>query len=135
MKKALKLRTLEVGTLPKRGDGLRINTARHPQRGVRRSQLRRKGHFDSWLPLLAPSQALLARTPGKRFDEPAVRERFFASYEHEMQQSGPRHTIAFLGRLAQHTPISMGCLCEDEPRCHRSRLPVLIERAASKNLL
>jgi uncharacterized protein YeaO (DUF488 family) len=135
MKKSLKLRTFEVGTLPKRGEGLRINTARRPQRGVKLSKLRRKGQFDSWLPSLAPSQALLARTPRSRFDEPAVRERFFASYEREMQQSGPRHTIAFLARLAQHIPISIGCFCEDESRCHRSRLRLLIERAASKNLL
>lgn len=135
MKKPLKLRTFEVGTHPKRGEGLRINTARRPKRGTRLSQLRRSGHFDSWLPSLAPSLELLARSPRKRFDEPAVRERFFASYEREMQQSGPRHTIAFLARLAQRTPISIGCFCEDESRCHRSRLRVLIERAASKNLL
>ena len=135
MKKPIKLRTFKVGTQPKRGEGLRINTARRPERGVRIPMLRREGHFDSWLPSLAPSLKLLARTPSKRFDEPAVRERFFASYEREMQQSGPRHTIAFLARLAQRTPISIGCFCKDESICHRSRLRVLIERAASKNLL
>ena len=135
MKKTLKLRTFQIGTLPKRGEGIRINTARRPHRGVRLAQLRRMAHFDSWLPSLAPSPELLARTPRKRFDERAVRERFFASYEREMEQSGPRHTIAFLARLAQDTPISIGCFCQDESRCHRSRLRVLIERAASRNLL
>ncbi len=133
--KAIKLHTFQVGTRPKRGEGLRINTARRPQRGVRTGQLRRNGQFDSWLPSLAPSLELLAPTPRERFDDPAVRERFFASYEREMQESGPRHTIAFLARLAQHTAISIGCFCEDESRCHRSRLRVLVERAASRNLL
>ena len=136
MKKALKLRTFRVGTPSKRGEGIRINIARRPKRGVRLGRLRREGYFDSWLPSLAPSPELLARFPRKRFDdEPAVRERFFSSYEREMQQAGPRHTIAFLATLAQRTAISIGCFCEDESRCHRSRLRVLIERAASKNLL
>ena len=40
-----------------------------------------------------------------------------------------------LATLAQRTPISIGCYCSDESCCHRSRLRILIERAASKNLL
>jgi uncharacterized protein YeaO (DUF488 family) len=135
MKNALKLRTFELGTPYRRGDGLRICVTRRAIRGVPLNRLRRKGRFDSWLPALAPSLALLARTPTDRFDEPAVRERFFASYEREMQQSSPRHIIAFLATLARSTPISIGCYCSDESRCHRSRLRILIERAASKNLL
>jgi uncharacterized protein YeaO (DUF488 family) len=135
MKKALKLCTFQLGTTPKRGEGLRICVTRRPIRGVQLNRLRREGCYDSWLTSLAPSLALLARTPTDRFDEPAVRERFFASYEREMQQSGPRHTIAFLATLAQRTPISIGCYCSDESYCHRSRLRILIERAASKNLL
>ncbi len=62
-------------------------------------------------------------------------DRFFASYEREMKESEPRHTIAFLATLAKRMPISIGCYCEDESRCHRSRLRILIERAAAKNLL
>ena len=135
MKKTLKLRTFELGTPYKRGDGLRICVTRRPIRGVRLNRLRSEGCFDSWLTSLAPSLALLARTPTDRFDEPAVREGFFAAYEREMQQSGPRHTIAFLATLALRTPISIGCYCSDESRCHRSRLRILIEHAASKNLL
>ena len=135
MKKAIKLSTFQLGTPPKRGEGLRISVTRRPIRGVPLTRLRPEGRFDSWLPSLAPSLALLARTPTRRFDEPAVRERFFASYEREMQQSGPRHTIAFLATLARRTPISIGCYCANESRCHRSRLRVLIERAASRNLI
>ena len=136
MTKALKLRTFQIGTPPKRGEGIRINTARRPPRGVKLDQLRSRCHFDSWLPSLAPSLALLARFQDALTDDDSgAVERFFASYEREMQKSEPRHTIAFLATLAQRTPISIGCYCEDESRCHRSRLRFLIERAASRNLL
>ena len=135
MKKSLKLLTFQIGAPRKRGEGLRISAARRPPRGVPLARLRAEGCFDSWLPSLAPSLALLARTPTERFDEPLVRKRFFAAYEREMKQNEPRHTIAFLATLAQHTPISIGCFCEDESRCHRSRLRLLIERAASDDLV
>jgi len=74
---------------------------------------------------------LLARTPRERFDEAAVRRRFFAAYEREMRQTEPRQAIALLAALAQRTPISVGCFCSDESRCHRSRLKRLIEKAAA----
>jgi uncharacterized protein YeaO (DUF488 family) len=135
MKKNLKLGTFRIGTLRQRGEGLRISVTRRPLRGIPLSRLRTEGCFDSWLPSLSPSLALLARTPTERFDEPPVLKRFFAAYEREMKQNEPRHTIAFLATLAQQTPISIGCFCEDESRCHRSRLRLLIERAAADDLL
>lgn len=131
----LKLHTFEIGSPRKRGEGLRISTARRPPRGVPRARIRRKGNFDSCLPHLAPSLELLARTPRDRMKEPAVRKRFFSAYEREMRQPGPRHTIAFLARLAQREAISIGCYCSDESCCHRSRLRLLIERAAESDLL
>src|SRR5262249_48746533 len=119
----------------KRGEGLRICAARRPPRGVPLSKLRTEGCFDSWLPSLAPSQKLLSRTPIKQLHDPAIRKRLFAAYEREMQQSEPRHTIAFLATPARHTPISIGCYCEDESCCPRSRLRLLIERAAARDLI
>ena len=128
--KRLKLRTFQIGSSPKRGQGLRIGTTRRPPRGVPRARWQRGGYFDVWLPTLAPSLQLLRRTPIKRFNESAVRERFFAAYEREMEHTGPRQTIALLASIARTTPISIGCFCADESRCHRSRLRRLIERAA-----
>jgi uncharacterized protein YeaO (DUF488 family) len=69
----------------------------------------------------------------KQLDEPPIRKRFFAAYEHEMEQAEPRHTIAFLATLAQRIPISIGCFCTDESHCHRSRLRSLIEHAATED--
>jgi len=37
-----------------------------------------------------------------------------------------------MASLALRMPISIGCYCEDEASCHRSRLRVLIERAAKE---
>jgi len=130
MKKPLRLHTFQVGTPPKRGEGLRIATTRHPPRGIPRERWRQEARFDCWLSVLAPSRELLARTPRERFDEAAVRQRFFAAYEREMQQTEPRQAIALLAALAQRTPISVGCFCSDESRCTRSRLKRLIEKAA-----
>jgi uncharacterized protein YeaO (DUF488 family) len=135
MKPALKLRTFQLATPPKRGEGLRICVARRPVRGVPLDRLRQDGCFDSWLPSLAPSLELLSRTPIQRLHEPLLRKRFFAAYEREMKASGPRHTIAFLATLSRTTAISIGCYCSDESHCHRSRLRDLIERAASADLL
>jgi uncharacterized protein YeaO (DUF488 family) len=130
MKKRLKLGTFQIGSSRKRGEGLRIGTTRRPPRGVPRARWRRDGYFDVWLPTLAPSLELLRRTPRDRFDEPAVRKRFFAAYEREMQQSGARQTIALLAAIARVMPISVGCFCGDESWCHRSHLRELIKRVA-----
>lgn len=135
MKSVLKLRTFQIGTPAKRGEGLRICVTRRPMRGVPLERLREEGHFDSWLVTLAPSLKLLGRTPLHRLDEPARWKRFCAAYEREMREAGPRHTIAFLARLARTVPISIGCYCEDESRCHRSRLKRLIEQASAEDLL
>src|SRR5688572_6581189 len=100
MKKPLRLHSFQVGTSPKRGEGLRIATTRHPPRGIPRERWRQEANFDCWLPALAPSRELLARTPRERFDEAAVRRRFFAAYEREMKQTAPRQAIALLAALA-----------------------------------
>jgi hypothetical protein len=40
--------------------------------------------------------------------------------------------LSTLARIAERTPISFGCFCADESRCHRSRLFRIVEhRAAS----
>jgi uncharacterized protein YeaO (DUF488 family) len=106
---------------------LRIGTVRHLPRGVRKSEYRSKNYFDVWLPVLAPSQALL-----KAFRAGSIPARtFFRKYRAEMAQTGPRQVIRLLAELARHTPFSVGCYCDDESQCHRSILGELIRAAAS----
>ena len=56
---------------------------------------------------------------------------FCASYERELLSSAEsRQALQLLAAMAQRMPISIGCYCKDESRCHRTHLRKLIERAA-----
>jgi uncharacterized protein YeaO (DUF488 family) len=128
----LHLATFQIGGASKRRQGLRIGATRRPPRGVSRERWQREGFFDVWLPVVAPSADLLRRIHAGDIDDPDARRRFFAAYEREMAQTEPRQVIELLARLAERTPIAIGCFCADESRCHRSRLRALIERAAHR---
>lgn len=129
-KKRLKLSTFQIGTPAKRGQGLRLGTVRYPPRGVRKSEYVELGLFDVWLPSVAPSRALLQRFRAGGYSAAAFRK-FCASYERELLGTAEgRQTVEFLALLATRIPISIGCHCSDERRCHRSQLKKMIERAA-----
>ncbi len=126
----LRLRTFRIGDPPRPGEGLRIGATRRPPRGVPRALWRTEGYFDVWLPVVAPSEDLLRRFSG-HLDEPDARERLFAAYERQMEKTEPRQVIELLAQVARRTPIAIGCFCEDESQCHRSRLLALIQKAAA----
>jgi uncharacterized protein YeaO (DUF488 family) len=93
----------------------------------------RDGYFDVWLPALAPSAKLLARVKSHDFEKVRDRREFFDSYERELLASAEgRQTVEFIARVAARTPISIGCFCGDEARCHRSRLFKIIQERARK---
>ena len=117
------LQVVRLGSPRKKGEGLRIGTARRPPRGVRKEDYARLDYYDVWLPELAPSQKLLARArsqPWKSFEK---------SYRREMK--GQR-LLELLARLSHHADFSVGCYCEDEARCHRSILRALLEEHGAK---
>jgi uncharacterized protein YeaO (DUF488 family) len=122
-----KIRTYQVGLPRKRGEGLRISVMRYWPRGVKKEDAAEK-HLDVWFPLLAPSRELIQwyreDKTGKRW------EQFAKRYKREMQRTDSRQAIQLLARLAERTPISIGCTCDDETHCHRSVLRKLIEEAA-----
>jgi uncharacterized protein YeaO (DUF488 family) len=125
----LKLRTFRIGTPAKRGDGLRIGTTRRPPRGVPKARWARDGYFDVWLPALAPSVKLLSRLRSRDLEDPAGWKWFFDSYERELLGNAEsRQNVELVARIAQRIPISVGCFCADESRCHRSRLYEIILR-------
>jgi uncharacterized protein YeaO (DUF488 family) len=126
MKKPLKLRMFRYGDEPKHVQGLRILTTRHPPRGLPVKDW--PDYFDVWFPMLAPSAALLRRA--KRMD--LDYRTFCASYELELTSPQGREALKFLAHLVLRTPISIGCFCPDESKCHRSHLRKLIERVARK---
>jgi uncharacterized protein YeaO (DUF488 family) len=128
----LKLKTFQIGSPVKRGQGLRIGTTRRPPRGVPKVRWVRDGYFDVRLPSLAPSAKLLARLKHGAFKD---LERFFDAYEHELLATAEgRQSVEFVAQIAARTPIAIGCFCGDESRCHRSRLYEIIQRNAPKTI-
>jgi uncharacterized protein YeaO (DUF488 family) len=121
-----RLRTFRAGSARPRSEGLRIGTVRFLPRGVPKKDYARLDYFDVWLPLLAPSRDLIRRArPGEWSDDSW--RKFAAAYRREMSATDARQAIRLLARLAERTPIAIGCYCDDESRCHRSVLRELIE--------
>ena len=122
----LHITTYRIGSPRSKGNGLRIGTVRLLPRGVPKNEYAQRNLFDVWLPLVSPSRDLLkAYKAGKK--SPA---QFFRAYKTEMKEPAARHTIELLAAIAERTPISLGCYCEDESRCHRSVLIELVRQAA-----
>lgn len=129
MAKKLRLSTFHIGTPPKPGQGLRIGATRHPPRGVPKDRWVAEGYFDVWLPTVAPDSKLVTQIRALGPDKAAQRERLLDRYERELlSDAGGRQTVELLAKIAARTPISVGCFCEDESLCHRSRLIKIIQQ-------
>jgi len=125
----LKLRTFQVGSPRKRGEGLRIGTVRYLPRGVYKKDYAKLDYFDIWFPILAPSRKLLKWAHSQQDSA----SKFPEKYKREMMSNtNSRQAIKLLAKLALKTPIAIGCYCEDERYCHRSVLRKLIKEAASE---
>ena len=112
-------------------EGLRIGTVRRPPRGVAKQDYARRDFFDVWLPLLAPSEALLHEVKAGGADEHSWRT-FVRKFRAEMQQPDAARTLDLLAALSHATQLSVGCYCADELHCHRSILrELLTERGAT----
>jgi uncharacterized protein YeaO (DUF488 family) len=107
---------------------LLIGVTRHLPRGIRREEYSRRGYFDVWLPLLAPSAQLLAAYQKQQISF----SRFAAKYRAEMRSPAVRHVLRLVAATAERMPVSIGCFCADASHCHRSLLKPLIEAAAKQ---
>lgn len=122
------IRSYQIGSHRKRGEGLRVGVVRFLPRGVKKQDYVRLSLFDVWLPVLAPSRRLLRWAKGKGWDA-RTRQTFFARYAREMEaNTDSRQVIRFVAKASLRTPISVGCYCPDETRCHRSALLKLIRK-------
>ncbi|HVP62404.1 MAG TPA: DUF488 family protein [Myxococcaceae bacterium] len=121
----MSVRIVQLGSRRLPGEGLRVGTVRHPPRGVRKEELARRDYYDVWFPNLAPSAEAVAAVradPG-----PAAWQRFVRRYRSEMGRPEPGRTLDLLAALSHTAEFSVGCYCEDERRCHRSILRLLLE--------
>lgn len=124
----LHVRTYRIGSPREKSEGLRIGAVRFLPRGVKKSDYSKYDYFDLWLPLVAPSRELLKSfTSGK-----ISAAQFFRAYRTEMRLPAVRHLLELLAKVAQRTPILVGCYCEDETRCHRSVLIELIRTEGNR---
>jgi uncharacterized protein YeaO (DUF488 family) len=127
----MSLRVVRLGAPRVHDEGLRIGTVRRPPRGVPKAEYGRRDYYDVWLPTLAPSLELL--TQGKNLStEPKAWRAFARRYKKEMAAPAALRDLDLLAALSHRTNLSVGCYCEDEARCHRSVLKLLLrERGAT----
>lgn len=123
------IHVVRLGSPRTPGEGVRLGTVRRPPRGVKKTDYASGNWYDSWLPELAPSEALvkvaLAARTAKQW---ATFER---RYRRELAAPVASHVLSLLVLLSHRTTFSVGCYCEEESRCHRSVLrQVLAEQGA-----
>lgn len=125
------IRILRLGTPRAPGEGLRIGTVRRPPRGVKKDDYARLDFYDTWLPELAPSAALVAWAQAEPWSDRRWAS-FAKRYRAEMKAPSAQRLMTLLAALSAQTNFSVGCYCEDESRCHRSVLrELLVESGAS----
>jgi len=120
---------LRLGSPRHPDEGLRLGTVRRPPRGVPKTQFAKLDYYDVWLPLLSPSQELVAFALRSR-DERSWKA-FERKFRAEMSKPDAARVLDLLAALSHQTGFSLGCYCENEERCHRSILrKLLAERGA-----
>jgi len=134
VKPELHLSTFQIGTPAEPNQGLRIGVTRHPPRGVPKDRWVVDGYFDVWLPTLAPEAKLVSQILKLDSEKTKEREKLFDRYERELLSDATgRQTIELIACIAERTPVSIGCFCADESRCHRSRLFRIIQQHAASH--
>jgi uncharacterized protein YeaO (DUF488 family) len=120
---------VRLGTPRQPGEGVRLGTVRRPPRGVPKAEFASRDFYDVWLPMLAPSEALVAM--GQRADDEKAWKAFDRKYRAEMKVPDASRLLDLLAALSHQTNVAVGCYCESEARCHRSVLRrLLAERGA-----
>lgn len=128
MPQKLHLTTFKIGAPAQPGQGLRIGATRRPPRGVPKERWVADGYFDVWMPALAPSVKLVPELLKRQNGPIAAFEKALDRYERELLSTADsRQLIEFVAHIAARTPVAIGCFCEDESRCHRSRLYKILQ--------
>jgi uncharacterized protein YeaO (DUF488 family) len=121
----MSIRIVQLGTPRTAHEGLRIGTVRRPPRGVPKSEFASRDYYDVWLPNLAPSLELMAQAKAATTD--AEWKGFARHFRKEMEAPASSHVLDLLAAMSHGTQFSVGCYCDDEQRCHRSILRLLLE--------
>jgi len=119
------IRVVRLGSPRVPGEGLRLGTVRRPPRGVPKREFASRDYYDTWLPDLAPSEALVKAGQSAASDRDW--RAFARRYRAEMAQPAAARLLELLAALSRTTSLSVGCYCADEARCHRSVLKELLQ--------
>jgi uncharacterized protein YeaO (DUF488 family) len=119
------IRVVRLGTPRHPQEGVRVGTVRRPPRGVPKDEHASRDFYDTWLPELAPSSALMKLGKAVEIDEDW--DKFAKKYRAEMSTPEKRHLLDLLATLSHSTDLSVGCYCAEESRCHRSLLRDLLD--------
>ena len=124
------IRIVRLGSERHKEEGLRVGTVRRPPRGVPKSEFSTQNWYDVWLPNVAPSPDLM------KFGQAVKTEKewlsFSNKYRSEMKNPEKSRILDLLAALSHGSNISVGCYCENEDRCHRSILRVLLAERGAK---
>jgi uncharacterized protein YeaO (DUF488 family) len=124
------IRIVQLGSARHTGEGIRIGTVRRPPRGVRKERYAADNWYDVWLPVLSPSDELVAKAHAAKTEKEWAA--FMRSYRSEMKAPGASHTLDLLAALSKEANFSVGCYCENEAHCHRSVLRELLREHGAK---
>jgi len=123
-------RVVRLGSERVPDEGLRIGTVRRPPRGVAKTEFATQNWYDVWFPNLAPSVETVKVAQAAATDKEWAA--FKKRYRSEMATPENARTLDLLAALSHQTNFSVGCYCQDEARCHRSVLRVLLEERGAK---
>lgn len=127
------IRIVQLGTPRARGEGLRIGTVRRPPRGVPKAEFASRDFYDTWLPELSPSDALVKLALQAQHDaDEHTWHTFDKRFRAELARPEASRLLDLLTALSHQTNLAIGCYCKDESMCHRSILrAVLAARGAT----
>lgn len=128
----MSIRIVRLGTARAAGEGVRLGTVRRPPRGVKKADYAKLDYYDTWLPELAPSAALVKTLVAENGITPANWAKFSRSYRREMAEPERARLLDVLARLSRQADFSVGCYCEDYRHCHRSILQQLLSEHGAR---
>jgi uncharacterized protein YeaO (DUF488 family) len=124
------IRVVRLGAKRAADEGLRLGTVRRPPRGVPKARFAADDWYDLWLPDLAPSEPLVKQA--LRAESEKDWQAFARKCRREMAAPEKARLLELLAALSQSANFAVGCYCEDESRCHRSVLRVLLSERGAK---
>jgi uncharacterized protein YeaO (DUF488 family) len=125
----MSVRIVRLGSPRAKDEGVRLGTVRRPPRGVPKKDFARLDWYDVWFPLLAPSVATMKLGLAAESDRQWAT--FSRKYLAEMRAPAASQSLDVLAAISAHANFSVGCYCENESRCHRTLLRLLlVERGA-----